>query len=467
MAINELKNKKIHLIGVSGAEGSSLALFLIKLGCQNLIGHDFSNRAEFKKNYLLYHSEQSKDKSFQQINKIKKGLKVINYKNSYLKNIKDAEIIFAPYSWRRYPVNRPLKNLRKNQLFWHWYNLLLEYYQGALIGVTGTAGKGTTTGLIYSILKAAKKKVWLVGDSWQMMDFYQILTSGKPSFVVAELSNRALTFAEYSKKSPHLAVITNITKNHLDDHSGSFKKYIAAKKAIAKYQKPDDFLILNSLDFQTRQLKNFAKSKKIFYSAQSREKKLIKNKMIRGSHFTSDAAAAIKTAKILKISKTAIIKGLNGFKSRAGRMQFIKKFNKISFINDAASTRPEATMAAVKTFARGKVNLILEGYRHQPDKQQFLKLAKVINSCGVKNIAVSGRITKFLLPILQQTKARVFSTHNLAESVEKMCQNSRAGDFILLSPACESFGEFKDYRERMEKFNQIIKKISHGPKIKN
>lgn len=467
MELNDLKNKEIHIIGISGVEGSSIALFLIKLGCQNLIGHDFSKKDEFKKNYLNYHQSQSKKINLHQLQIIKKGVKKLNFFRDYLKGIKEAEFIFSPSSWFRYKRNSSLKKLKNGQIFWNWYNLLLEFYPGTLVGVTGTAGKGTTTNLIFSIIKTVRKKIWLVGDSWQMIDLNQLLKADKKSFVIAELSNRTLKFTKYSKKSPQISVITNITKNHLDDHQGSFKKYITIKKEIARYQTKDDFLILNRDNQITKNLENFGKGKKIFYSRKSPEKKLIKNKKIIGNHLKANAIAAIKTARILKIRDYNIIKGLNNFKPREGRMQLIKIIKDISFINDAASTRPEATIEAIKTFSRDKVNLILEGSRYKPDKKQFLKLIETINNYRVKKVAVSGQIAKFLFPLLQKTKAEIFKTKNLTESMKKTYQNTKSGEVILVSPSCESFGEFNDYRERINKFNQIVAKLSYAKKVKN
>jgi len=473
MKLNDLKNLNVHIVGISGVEGKCLALFLIKLGCKNLTGHDFSNKKIEPK--------------------IADHFKIIHARSDYLINISEADLILAPSSWFRYAKNSSLKNFKKNQIFWTWYNLLLEFYPGILIGVTGTAGKGTTVNLIYSILKSAKKAVWKIGDSWQNFDLLKILKSNKKSFVVAEISNRTLTFAKYSKKSPQIAVITNITKNHLDDHQGSFAKYISVKKEIAKYQNNDDYLVLNSSDRQSIKLKNFNKSKKVLYSNKSTEASLIKNRNIFGRHLKADAVAAIKAAKILKIKKSAIVIGLNKFQPREGRMQLIKSINGIQFINDAACSRPEAAIEAIKSFKKGKVRLILEGYRYKPDKLQFLKLIKTIDEYQVKSVAISGKITNFLIPlfnksstfsapipvleiprrkiirfhghathngagwkVLDKAKAEVIISKNLSESIKKTSAKSKKGDVVLLSPSCESFGEFKDYRERIKLFNKVV-----------
>ncbi|MBU1036756.1 UDP-N-acetylmuramoyl-L-alanine--D-glutamate ligase [Patescibacteria group bacterium] len=453
----ELKNKNIHILGLAGTEGSSLALFLISLGCKNIFGHDFSQQSDFVKNYYYYHQNLSSATISKQIKQLKNNLKAFYFKDSYLKNITKADFILAPSSWFRYKINAPLK---KNYKIWNWYNLLLKYFPGTVIGVTGTAGKGTTVNLIYQILKTAGKKALMIGDSWQMMDLKNIFSSNKKTLVVAEVSNRTLTFAKNLKKSPKISVVTNITKNHLDDHQGSFNKYIATKKEIAKYQTSHDFLVINKNDLISKKLKSFSPAKKIYFYSADKNKKLIKNPDLIGEHLISDAVAAIKVVKILKISTADIIKGIKKFKSRQGRLQFIKKIQGISFYNDAASTRPEATIAAIKSFTKNKLNLILEGSRYKPEKKQFLQLIKTIDKFKVRKVAVSGKISNFLYPLLLKSQAEIFKTKNLKESLKILIKKAKKDEIILLSPACESFGEFKDYRERINSFNEFVKKLN-------
>src|SRR3989344_2717702 len=129
MKIEDLKKKKIHLIGVSGAEGSSLALFLIRLGCRNLTGHDFKTKNDFLKSFFAYHENLSAANQRSYFKEIKNGLKKINFKDRYLKGLAEAEIIFAPASHFRYPQNRPLKKYQagKKIKFWSWYNRSEEH----------------------------------------------------------------------------------------------------------------------------------------------------------------------------------------------------------------------------------------------------------------------------------------------------------------------------------------------------
>ena len=178
-----------------------------------------------------------------------------------------------------------------------------------------------------------------------------------------------------------------------------------------------------------------------------------------GKHLKADAVAAIKVAKILKINKSSIVKGLKTFKARSGRLELTAKKDGVQFVNDGSSTRAKATIEAIKSFPKGKVNLIIEGSRPKATKEIYLELLKVIKSQKVKNIAVSGQISSLLYPLLLKVNKSTLKTSNLKSSVLKLYQLADKDDIILLSPANESFGEFKDYRERVEKFNSIVKKI--------
>ena len=444
--LNELRDKNIHIVGISGTEGSSLALFLIAQKFKKITGHDFSNRKDFKKNYDYYHQELNKKKVEEQFKKISK-LK-INFKNNYLKNIEKADIILVPSSWFRYQVNNKLKKYSKDKHFWNWYNLLLYYFKGTLIGVTGTAGKGTTTNLIYNILKQAKKNVFLVGNSWQLIDFNKIFSSSNV-YIVAEISNRTLTFASKVKKSPDISVITNITKNHLDDHQGSFKKYFKTKLNITKYQGNKDLLLLNN---DLRNIKT--KAKKQYFSFKNIK---VNNNNLIGEHLLSDVAAAIKVAQVLKISQVNINNGLNSFTSRPGRLQYLGDKKGIHFINDAASTRSEATIYAIQALPKNKVNLILEGSRYKLDNKQYIRLIRVIKKYKVKNILISGQICNKLFPLLMKYRVNVIKTNNLLNSIKQAYKLSVKDDYILLSPSAESLGAFRDYRERIKLFNDYFK----------
>lgn len=455
MDLEKLKKSEVHVVGISGAEGSSLALFLSGLGVTKLIGHDFKTAADFKKSFFSYHDNSSQNQKKRLFNQLFKSFKKIQFRNSYLSNIDRADYIFAPSSWFRYPANKKLASYK----LWSWYNLLLELFPGAIIGVTGTAGKGTVTNLIYQILLAQKKKVFLMGDSWHYSDLTKIIKAGQQAMVVAEVNNRVLTFAKNSQKSPPICVITNLLRHHLDDHGNSFSRYKRVKLELFKYQKPGDYLLVNADDPELRNIKFPARAK--FYSLSRGFKFNLSNPYFKNEHLLSDALAAVQVAKIFKVPETIIIKTLKHFKPRTGRFEPIRKYQGVTFINDSAATRPQATIFAVKACPAGKTILILQGYRQDPQdvKADYWRLVQVIKGAGIKHIFISGQISGYLFPLIKNDFRNISQTKNLSESVKRAWKKSASGDTILLSPANESFGEFKDYRERSYKFVKLVNKI--------
>ncbi|MFA6304685.1 MAG: Mur ligase family protein [Patescibacteria group bacterium] len=456
MDLNDLKNKTIHVVGLSGTEGSSLALFLILLGGKNLIGHEIKSAKDFKKNFFSYQdnlSKKQKEKTFQLI---VKSFSKINFDKKYLQGLSKNDIIFAPSSWFRYPVNGKLKKYR----LWNWYNLLLEFFPGKVVGVTGTAGKGTVTNLVYQMLVASKKKAFLVGESWHFVDFYKIIKSGSDAIVVAEVNNRTLTFARYVKKSPAIALITNIFPHHLDDHGHSFANYKKVKLNLCKYQSEHDTLIINADDLVLKKIT--WPNRTIFYGEKKNSLPKITNPYFSSTHLKSDALAAMQLAKILKIKANVVKKTLNNFAPRSGRMEFVRSVKGVRYINDSAATRPKATLLAVKSLPLNKGILILEGSRINPDelKGEYQALINTIKTMKVRLVLTSGLITPYLSKLFKLHGLELVAVENLQTSVKRAFKSTNAGDVVLLSPANESFGEFKDYRERGAKFIKLVNKLS-------
>lgn len=457
MDLDKLKRSEVHVVGISGAEGSSLALFLSGMGVTNLIGHDFKSPADFKKSFFAYHDNFSLAQKNRLFSKLLRSFKKIHFRNTYLSNVDRADYIFAPSSWFRYPENKALAPYK----LLGWYNLLLEFFAGTMIGVTGTAGKGTVTNLIYQILRQQKKKkVFLIGDSWHYSDLTKIIKAGKQAIAVAEVNNRVLTFARHSQKSPKICVLTNILGHHLDDHGNSFSRYKKVKLELARYQKPGDIFLVNADDLELKKI-NWPKRTK-FYSLKNSVKLKLTNPYFNNEHLLSDAVVAAKVGKIFKITDSTITKVFNKFKPRIGRFEPIRKYRGVTFINDSAASRPEATLFALKACVPGTTILILQGYRKDPQKikSKYLRLVEVIKQTKVKQIYISGQISDYLLPLIKMSFPNIAQTKNLAESVKLAWKKSASGDVILLSPANESFGEFSDYRARGDKFVKLVKKIT-------
>ncbi len=459
MKLKDLKNKEIHLVGLSGAEISSLALFLISLGCRKLVGHDFKNNKQLKQSFFSYHDNLTliaKEKLFK---KLTRGLFKLQLGSTYLKNLTTADWFFLTSSWFRYLENKKLfKTVKQNKnKVWNWYNFLLQFFPGLVVGVTGTAGKGTVVNLAHKILTAAGLNCFLMGESWHFTDWQKILAAGKKAIVLAEVNNRSLTFADHLKKSPQIAVITNIFPHHLDDHQQSFKKYREVKLNIFKNQKKTDRLIVNGDD---PVLKKIAwPTKTLFYSLNGPGQLLIGNPYFNSSHLKSDALAAIKIAEIFKVKERFIKEAIKKILPRAARMEVVKKIKGITFVDDGAATRPQATALAVANLPKNKVILILEGSRKYRLTKEYQKLIAVLKKQKIKKIFLSGTISNYLYPLLVAASLPVFKTADFKSSVFGAYRSAVSGEIVLLSPACESFGAFADYRQRSAQFKKIIKSL--------
>ena len=278
----------------------------------------------------------------------------------------------------------------------------------------------------------------------------------KDTVVILELSSWQLEDPKPHKKSPQIAVITNIMPDHLNRHKG-MKDYIEAKKLIFKFQKPKNFLIVNRDDKIVREFGKpacgrgkKAKSKIIFYS-KKRAVKYSKYIKLAGKHNLNNISAAITVAKIFKILDSTIKKTLKNFKGIEGRLEFVKEIKGVKYYNDTTATTPEATIVALKSFPAGKIILIAGG----TDKNlNFKELARVILKKVKVLILLPGTATKKLEKASLRLVAR--RAKNMKEAVKFARENAKKGDIILLSPGCASFGLFQHEFDRGEQFQRSL-----------
>lgn len=224
--------------------------------------------------------------------------------------------------------------------------LFFEKCPAKIIGVTGTKGKGTTATLIYEILKKAGKDVYLAGNIGKPY-LELLLKLNKESWVVMELSSFQLIDLN---KSPQIAVVLNITSDHLDWHKNR-EEYIEAKKNIVSHQTASDWAVINE-EYETS--KNFSKETKgqvIFFSKNELEEKYKKNLLLRGEHNLENIAAAVAVAKILKIGDEDILGILSSFKGLEHRLELVGEKDGIKFYNDSFATGPQQLQKRQKEYS--------------------------------------------------------------------------------------------------------------------
>lgn len=343
---------------------------------------------------------------------------------------------------------------------------------GKIIGVTGTKGKGTTSSLIYEILKESGKDVYLAGNIGK--PYLELLPSlSKESLVVLELSSFQLIDL---KASPHIAVILNITQDHLDWHK-DLKEYIEAKTNTVKYQSKDDFAVINN-DYEIPQ--SFAdktKAKIFFFSRKSKirgsyvengkiildvgEKIVLgetKNLLLRGEHNWENITAAACASSLAGANISSIRKVIFSFKGLEHRLELVGEYEGVAFYNDSFATGPQPTMAAINSF-REPISLILGGYDKGLD---YSGLGNQISKTkNLVNVILIGDLGEKLERVIKESKYKgqiiKMGKSSIDKIVKKAYSETPKGGVVLLSPAAASFDMFLNYKERGNKFKEAVR----------
>lgn len=320
-----------------------------------------------------------------------------------------------------------------------------------IIGVTGTRGKTTTTILIGKILREAGFDT-AVGGNIPEKPALSLLGRIKPETKAAlELSSWQLEGLAPHKISPHIAVITNIYPDHMNRYQ-SMADYIAAKKLIFAFQKSGDYLILNKDNLPTKRLEKLAKSKVVYFSSSELPGSIGSSIKLKGKHNLENLAAAVVVGRIMKIGSKTIQAAVKDFKGVPHRLEFVRKVDGVSFYNDTCATIPEATMAALSIFNQ-PIILIAGGADKNLD---FSQLAQKIKDSTVKSIILlEGAGTVRLKKTLD--KKLILGTFNdFKKAILAARRIAKPGDVVLLSPACTSFGMFKNEFNRGEQFRRVV-----------
>jgi len=318
-----------------------------------------------------------------------------------------------------------------------------------IIGITGTKGKGITSSLIYTILKTAKKQVWFGANIGTPL-FSFISKIKKNDWVVLELSSFQL---QELTKSPKISVLTNFSPEHLssDDAKNpnfhySLSDYFNSKLKIAKYQKKSDIFVINKK--LRAKIKKIKLPGKVIYFTSSNLPSILP-----GEHNKENIAAAELVAKQLKVSPLTITKAVRSFKGLEYRLQKVTEKNSISYYNDSFATTPASTLTALRTFSQ-PIILLAGGSDKGSD---FTELAKLIKQKVKYIILFKGKGSDRLSHALKKVnfpKQNTVVVDSMNKAMKLARSHARSGDIILLSPACASFGVFKNYKERGYQFKQ-------------
>lgn len=346
-----------------------------------------------------------------------------------------------------------------------------------IIGITGSDGKTTTTTIISEILKEDGKKVHLGGNIGEPL-LPKINNISENDIAVVELSSFQLISM---RKSPDIAVITNISPNHLDVHS-SMEEYIEAKKQILLHQTAFSSTILNFRNEETKKMSSIVRGKNIFFDScgqldsgvwvdnekniifsDEKRKEIILNTSeikLPGKHNLENFLAAIACIKGI-VKKESIIKVAKNFNGVEHRIEFVKNIDGVSYYNDSIASTPTRTISGALSLFNKKIILIAGGY---DKKIPFDSLAKEIIKKVSVLILIGDSANKIKNEILnlkdyKPNSLKIIMLNNMKDAVLEAKQNANFGDIVVLSPACASFDMYKNFEERGKHFKNIVLNI--------
>ena len=347
----------------------------------------------------------------------------------------------------------------------------VQFTSADIIGITGSNGKTTTTMMTNHILNQAKFDVVMGGN---IGDSFAGLIHKDPDYFVLELSSFQLDGIINFR--PHIAVLTNITPDHLDRYANKFENYIASKFRIILNQTKQDYLIYDADDevistyLQTHPIQStlvpFSLTKTLAQGTYLNEKeiiiKLIKEENImpttnlafEGKHNIKNAMAAATVAHLLKIRKETIRESLECFQGAEHRLEHVLKINKVQYINDSKATNVNATYFALESMSAPTV-WIVGGVDKGND---YSALFPFVNE-KVKAIICLGKDNEVLFQNFEQMVDIIVETQYMSEAVKIAYNIATAGENVLLSPACASFDLFKNYEDRGHQFKSAVRAL--------
>lgn len=460
------RNKRITVFGLGlNTGGIGTVKFLAEQGAREIIVTDIKNRVELnasleklaKYKNVSYILGQHRSEDFTNVDMVIKN-PVIPWTNEYVKLAEKHKV----------PVEMDS-------------SIFFALCKAPIIGITGTKGKTTTASLCAHILEQTKKRVIRIGIG-QIGVLWNFSKITSDSVVVFELSSWRLSALGRIKKSPSVAVLTNIYPDHLNYYK-TMEAYISDKKNIFSFQKSKDIVVANFDDEIVRAMAHDAKgtviwfsqnrkiggdgawvkNEKIYVRKQGEEKELMSLSQvpIGGKHNIENVLAAVAAVVGYGLTFKQIAYGVESFSVLPHRLEYVGEKNDVRYYNDTTATIPESVIAALRFFSE-PVILIAGG----SDKRlEFSALAKEILKRSKGLILFKGEATEKLLQALKnklplKRKDCVFEmVESMDKAVELASQCAEVGDVVLLSPGAASFGIFQNEFDRGDQFRKAVKEL--------
>ncbi|HEY6445598.1 MAG TPA: UDP-N-acetylmuramoyl-L-alanine--D-glutamate ligase [Acidobacteriaceae bacterium] len=446
----ELKGKKVLVVGL-GRSGLAAALFLRRQGAQVTVSDVRSAEALAKDIPAL----------------IEEGIAVEAGGHGLLTFRRQDLIVVSP----GVPVDTPeLLQVQKFGLpIIGEVELAAHYLRGKVLAITGSNGKTTTTTLCGEILAAGKLPVQ-VGGNIGVPVIALVEDSREDGWSVLEVSSFQLeTTYEFH---PQIAVILNITPDHLDRH-GTFENYRATKERIFARQTAEDALVLNADDEATKRAAARATSRIFWFSRTRvvRQGAFIHDGVIqfrtseqaaaepvlrvdeiplKGAHNVENVLAAVCAARLANVPAETIREAVANFKAVEHRLEFVATINSVDYYNDSKATNVDASMKAIAAFPGG-VHLILGG----KDKDSDYRQMRALLTERVKAVYTIGAAAEKIQTHIEGA-APIVGAGTLEEAVARAGTAAQPGEIVLLAPACSSFDQFENYEHRGRVFKEIV-----------
>lgn len=449
----ELRNKRVLVVGL-GKSGLSSALFLRAQGAQVTVSDTRSAEALAKEIPTL----------------LEAGIMVESGGHGLLTFRRQDLIVVSP----GVPMDTPeVKQVKAFGLpVIGELELASRFLNGRVVAITGSNGKTTTTTLVGKIFEDAGIST-LVGGNIGLPVIDLVAASTADTVSVLEVSSFQLETVE--QFHPWIAVVLNITPDHLDRH-GNFENYAAAKTRITERQELDDFLVLNAEDKPTqmvaaktqaqiywfsprRPVKQgaFVHGESILFIAKEGAKAEpvmpVAEITLKGAHNIENVLAAVCAARLAGIPAEKTRASVAGFKGVEHRLEFVRLLRGVEFYNDSKATNVDAAMKAVASFAGG-VHLILGGKDKNSDYGTMAPLLKE----RVKVVYTIGSAAEKIERQLQGV-VKIVSAGTMQAAVTEAAKAAEAGDVVLLAPACSSFDQFENYEHRGQVFRQLVSEL--------
>jgi UDP-N-acetylmuramoylalanine--D-glutamate ligase len=457
----ELKGKRVLVVGL-GKSGFAAAMFLRRRGAQVTVSDVRSAEALGKDLPLL----------------LEEGIAVEAGGHGLLTFRRQDLIVVSPGVPPETPELRQVRNFGQTVL--GEVELSSRFLKGRTIGITGSNGKTTTTSLCGSILAAGGLAVQVGGNIGTPV-IALVDESSDETWNVLELSSFQLESSLSFR--PDIAVILNVTPDHLDRHK-TFENYLAAKEQIFAHQRPSDFLILNAEDDVAARCAARARSQVYWFSKsrvvrqgtfvhpsasggvvafraseQSAPEPILPVSSIplKGEHNLENVLAAVCAACLAGVEAEAIRDAVERFRAVEHRLEFVVSMDGVDYYNDSKATNVDAAAKALGAFPAG-VHLILGGKDKDSDYRALRPLiaerVKAVYTIGSAAEKIEGHLRGIERP--DGSTVSCVRAGTIKRAVEMAGDAAKGGDVVLLAPACSSFDQFANYEERGRTFKELV-----------